>query len=117
MGRAIEAAQAHGSAILDATFGKFEQREMLRERLAVAGMQHRFIILNASDDEIVERLSHREQSETEVSDARLQDFEMLSAAYDRPDVREDGTRVVIKSSAIVEATATDTLKALVRLNL
>jgi hypothetical protein len=93
------------------------QRKLLSERLAAAGIPQRFIELEASDDEITERLCHREQSETEVSDARLQDFEMLSAAYGRPDVSEDGTRVVIKSSASVEATATDTLKALVRLNL
>jgi uncharacterized protein len=117
IGRAIEAARVHGSAILDATFGKSRQRELLGERLAAAGIPQRFIELEASDDEITERLTHREQSETEVSDARLQDFEMLSAAYDRPNVREDGTGVVIKSSAGVEATATDTLKALVRLNL
>ena len=117
IGRAIEAARARGSAILDATFGKPGQRELLRARLAAAGIQQRFVQLEASDNEITERLRHREQSETEVSDARLQDFEMLSAAYDRPDAGEDGTRVVIKSGSSVEATATETLKALVRLNL
>ena len=117
IGRAIEAARAQGSAILDATFGKPRQRELLREQLAAADIQQRFIELEASDDEITERLRQREQSEAEVSDARLQDFEMLSAAYDRPDVREDGTRVVIKSGSSVEDTATETLKALVRLNL
>lgn len=117
IGRAIEAARAHGSAILDATFGKPRQRELLRERLAAAGIQERFIELEASDDEITERLRAREQSETEVSDARLEDFEILSAAYDRPDIGEDGTRVVIKSGSSVEATATQTIKGLVRLNL
>ena len=117
IGRAIEAACAHGVAILDATFGKSEQRKMLRERLAAAGMQHRFIELNASDPEIIQRLSDREQGKTEVSDARLQDFEMLSAAYERPDVGEDGPHVIIESDPSVEATATKTLCALVRLNL
>ncbi|HYJ06270.1 MAG TPA: AAA family ATPase [Chthoniobacterales bacterium] len=117
IGRATEAARAHGSAILDATFGKPRQRELLRERLAAAGIQQRFVELDASADEITERLRQRGHSETEVSDARLEDFEMLSAAYGRPDVGEDGTRTVIKSGSSVEATATDTLKALVRLNL
>lgn len=117
IGRAIEAARAHGSAILDATFGKPQQRELLRKRLAAAGIRQRLVELVASDNEIIERLRHREQSKTEVSDARLEDFEMLSAAYDRPDVGEDGTRVVITSSSSIEATATDTFKALVRLNL
>jgi len=117
IGRAIEAAHAHGTAILDATFGKFGQRELLRERLAVAGMQHRFILLNASDHEIIERLRHREQSETEVSDARLEDFEMLSAAYERPDIGENGTQVIVESDPSVDATATKAFLALVQLNL
>jgi predicted kinase len=117
IGRAIETAHAHGSAILDATFGKFKQREMLREQLSAAGMQLRFIILNTADHEIIERLRRRDQSNTEISDARLEDFEMLSAAYERPDVGEDGTQVIIESESSVEATASNALSALVRLNL
>ncbi|HWM25266.1 MAG TPA: AAA family ATPase [Chthoniobacterales bacterium] len=115
--RAIEAARVHGSAIIDATFGQPKQRALLRERLAAAGIQERFLVLDASDNEITERLRHREQSKTEVSDARLEDFEMLSAAYDRPDGGEHETRAIIASSSSVEATATETLKALIRLNL
>jgi predicted kinase len=117
IGRAIKAAHAHGIAILDATFGKLKQREMLRERLAVAGMQHRFIILNTSDREIIERLRRRDQSKTEISDARLEDFEMLSTAYERPDIGEDDMQVIVESESSVEATVSNALSALVRLNL
>lgn len=117
IGRAIKAARAHGSAILDATFSKRGQRELLREELAAAGVQQRLVELEASDDEITDRLRHREQSETEVSDARLQDFEMLSAAYERPNVGEDGSQVIVESDSSVEATATKTLRAIVRRNL
>src|SRR5438105_4038716 len=115
--RAIQAAQANGLAVVDATFGKIAQREILRERLVALGIQPRFVEIDASDDTIRERLRRREQSQTEVSDARVQDFEMLSAAYEQPDAGEDRARVIVKSGPSVEATAIETLKALARLNL
>jgi aminoglycoside phosphotransferase family enzyme/predicted kinase len=112
--RAIECARAEGAAVLDATFGKREHREMLRERLAAAGIRQRRVELEASDDEIIRRLRQREESKTEVSDARLEDFETLSAAYDSADPLEDDRHVIVESSPSAESTFTAALKALLQ---
>lgn len=107
---ALERARAHGSAILDATFGKREQRETLRQMLAAAGVCHRFVEITASDEEIVARLRRRDESETEVSDARLEDFELLTANYEHLDAGEEHSSV--ESRANLEATAIELLKTL-----
>lgn len=115
--RAIRGARANGAAVLDATFGKHEHRERLRKELAAADIRQRSVELEASDEEILERLRRRGESKTEVSDARLEDFEMLNAAYENPDRNRDGTHVIVKNGVSVEATVTGTFKALIRLNL
>ena len=103
-------------AILDATFGKSAQRQMLRERLAPAGIRYRMIELRAADELIKTRLRQRDASTTEISDARLEDFAMLNTAYTSEDPVESVTHAVVESVVTVEATATEALKALVRLN-
>jgi len=111
--RATECAQSRGSSILDATFGKRVQRDLLREKLAAAGIRHRFVEITASDEEITARLRRREESNAEISDARLEDFARLTANYEPPVAVEEYSR--IESSPDLKATATKLLKALVRL--
>jgi predicted kinase len=111
--RAIEYARANGVAVLDATFGKAEQRESLRKELTDAGIRRCSLELKASDEEIMARLSRREENKTEVSDARLDDFGMLSAAYDPPDIT-DRPDAIVETKSSVEATVTDAFQMLVR---
>lgn len=114
--RAIQGAQANGTAVLDATFGRPEHREVLRKELAAAGIRQRRLELQTSDDEIIVRLRRREESTTEISDARLEDFEILSAAYNPADPVEDGGRVIVESGSNVASTALEALKALLQKN-
>ena len=77
------------SAILDATFARREQREALRQRFERAGVRFRFIELNAGDAAIRRRLTERERTRAEISDARLDDFEQLTSIYERPSRAEN----------------------------
>jgi hypothetical protein len=74
-------------------------------------MRHRMVEITASDEEIIARLRSREASRQEVSDARLEDFEMLCARSDPLDPNEAHFRIASQSKA--EATTTDLLKAMV----
>ncbi|NIP97016.1 MAG: AAA family ATPase, partial [Akkermansiaceae bacterium] len=73
-----------GGVILDATFGRQEQREALQSRLGRRGLRVQFVELRVSDEVIKDRLGKRDTSPTEVSDARLEDFEMLTESYQSP---------------------------------
>jgi uncharacterized protein len=106
---AMERVRAHGSAILDATFGRRAQRESLRQALEAAGLRCRFAETTASDEEIKTRLRRRDKSEKEISDARLEDFEMLTANYEPPAADEEYLAVASHSP---EATAAELLNAL-----
>ncbi|MGH8094023.1 MAG: AAA family ATPase [Chthoniobacterales bacterium] len=108
--RAIASARQKGGAILDATFGRRARRELLREKLATAAIPCRLVEITASDEEIAARLGERGGSQKEVSDARLEDFEMLRANYEPP--HPDETHVQIASQPDVETTVTQLLEAL-----
>jgi len=47
-----------------------------------ASIHYRFIEITAPDREIRKRLQSRERGKTAVSDARQEDFEMLSGRYE-----------------------------------
>ena len=80
----LAAAAAHGGAVLDATFSSRVRRELLRTQCAEANTRLQIVELVAGDTQIATRLKLRETSSGEISDARLEDFEKLSAAYDQP---------------------------------
>jgi uncharacterized protein len=107
--QAIERARARGSTILDATFGSRAHRDKLRQALATAGVRCCFVEITASDDEIKARLRHREESATKVSDARLEDFEMLMKSYEPPNTDEEYLTVTSRRTA--EMTAAELLKS------
>ncbi len=109
--RGIESARDKGGAILDATFAGRSQRDLLREALAGARIRCRMVEIIASDEEIIARLRRRETSRTEVSDARLEDFEMLRARQDPLDPDEAHSKITSHPDA--EATVTELLKAIV----
>jgi aminoglycoside phosphotransferase family enzyme/predicted kinase len=72
------------SVILDATFYSRSRREELMGMLHSIDSNYLFIETQASDETIISRLKAREKEKSTVSDARLEDFEKLSANYESP---------------------------------
>jgi aminoglycoside phosphotransferase family enzyme/predicted kinase len=74
----------HSSVILDATFSRRENRKFLRDACAKAGVHLQVVELAADPEQIKRRLQARDETTGEISDARLEDFEKLNAAYEPP---------------------------------
>jgi uncharacterized protein len=70
--------------ILDATFSARALRKFLLDECKKANLPIQFIELEIDPDEIKNRLKLREEKTAETSDARLEDFEKLTAAYQPP---------------------------------
>jgi len=58
------------------------RNEIVRDECGNAGVRLQMIELDASDEEIAHRLRQRDADSYEVSDARIEDFAKLSAAYE-----------------------------------
>ena len=82
--RGVTAGNIEGGVVLDATFAFRATRDFLREHCAKAGFRLQVIELDADREEIARRLAARDKSATELSDARLEDLDKLSAAYQPP---------------------------------
>ena len=80
----IAALKVHRGVILDATFSRQANREFLREQCAKAGLRLQLVELDVDLGEIERRLKARDQSAGEISDARFDDFEKLTVAYEPP---------------------------------
>ena len=113
--RAVARARQHQSTVLDATFSRFDARERLRAALKAEAVPYVFVELTADDSTLRNRLSKR-TGEATVSDAREEDFEMLSQRYQAPDALEDARHVRIPTDDGVEATTTAILDALIALS-
>jgi aminoglycoside phosphotransferase family enzyme/predicted kinase len=74
----------HSGVILDATFSSRANRKLLRNVCAQAGVHLQVIELDLDPGRIKHRLKARDEIADEISDARLEDFEKLSAAYEPP---------------------------------
>jgi aminoglycoside phosphotransferase family enzyme/predicted kinase len=74
----------HNGVVLDATFSSPANRKSLRDACARAGVHLQAVELDVDPGEIKRRLKARDKSPSEISDARLEDFEKLSAAYEPP---------------------------------
>ena len=73
-----------GGVILDATFSSRAKRDYLRAECAKAHVHLQVVELEAEKDEIAKRLRARGTIAGELSDARLEDLETLTAAYEPP---------------------------------
>jgi aminoglycoside phosphotransferase family enzyme/predicted kinase len=100
------------SVVLDATFARRSHREQLIDRFARNKVAFRFIGVQATDSLIKQRLDDRGKTDHEISDARLEDFEMLAKRYEPPDELVGPEMVSVVSSACVEETLIQTLKKL-----
>jgi uncharacterized protein len=72
------------SVILDATFARRAQRERLVEHFGRSGVELRLVETQADDETVKKRLKAREAKPDEISDARLEDYEMLNSIYEPP---------------------------------
>jgi aminoglycoside phosphotransferase family enzyme/predicted kinase len=90
----LAALETHNGVVLDATFSSRANRKSLRAACAKAGIHLQVVELDVDPGQIKRRLRTREETTGEVSDARLEDFEKLSAAYEPPsELRPDLIRV------------------------
>lgn len=102
----LAALATHSGVIFDATFSSRRKRERLRNECAKTGIQLQIIELAADREEIQRRLKARGETAAEVSDARLEDSEKLSAGYEAPSEVADLSRVSTADGVL------DTVKAL-----
>lgn len=96
------------SVILDATFSLAHGRQILVSQLESIGADYLFVEAQASDDVVKSRLQDRENAREIVSDARLEDFEMLTKKYEAPE--EIGSNHKIKINTGKQLT--DTIESL-----
>jgi uncharacterized protein len=80
----LAALATNSGVILDATFSNPANRKSLRDACAKAGVHLQVVELDLDPGQIRHRLKARDQTPGEISDARLEDFEKLSAAYEPP---------------------------------
>ncbi len=77
----------HNGVVLDATFSNPANRKSLRDACAKAGVHLQVVELDLDPGQIKRRLKARDSDAPkagEISDARLEDFEKLNAAYEPP---------------------------------
>jgi predicted kinase len=103
----LAALGAQGGVVLDATFSSRANRKFLRT--ACSNVRLQVVELDTDRGKIESRLKARERSASEISDARLEDFEKLNAAYDAPSELELD---LIKISA--DNSVYDTVKAVLQ---
>ncbi|PYK32729.1 MAG: phosphotransferase [Verrucomicrobia bacterium] len=96
----------HSGVILDATFSSGANRDFLREQCAKANVRLQVVELHVDLEQIKNRLRARDNHSSETSDARLEDLEKLSAAYEP---LSELVADLIKVSA--SGSASDTVKA------
>jgi aminoglycoside phosphotransferase family enzyme/predicted kinase len=113
--RADERGRARKGTLLDATYSDAARREELRTALRAADLPYAFVELTAPDDTLRERLAARDGAAATASDARADDFEMLSRRYEAPSALEDPFHVRVDAADDPEDTTRAILKALVRL--
>jgi aminoglycoside phosphotransferase family enzyme/predicted kinase len=104
------------SVILDATFARREHRRLLTERFDKRGFTWRVLEAQASNVVVKRRLRERETKPDEISDARLEDFAMLTRLYEPATELANNQRIVIHTSAPLNKTVTGALKAMAKAN-
>jgi len=93
--------------ILDATFSTRALRKFLRDECKKANVVFQFVELEVDVNEIKKRLKLRDEKTGETSDARLEDFQKLSAGYEPPSELAPGLIRVSTANSI-----SDTMKAI-----
>jgi uncharacterized protein len=99
LGDGLAALKGNRGVILEATFSTRELRKFLRDQCNKANVSFQFIELEVDPNEIIKRLKDRDEKTAEASDARCEDFEKLSAAYEpSSELGPDLIRISTKTS-------------------
>jgi predicted kinase len=114
---AEEQAHKRRGIILDATFARRAHRDLLEQRFGKRGIAYRILEAQAEDLMVKQRLSDREAKRDEISDARLEDFEMLTSLYEPPCELPAIRCARIQTFAALEETVTNALKSLSQIQL
>jgi uncharacterized protein len=101
---------AHDGVILDATFSSRMNRDFLREQCAKANVRLQAVELDADLATIEDRLRERDKTASEVSDARLEDFEKLIATYEPPSELAPDLMRISATGTLVDAVKTVLLR-------
>jgi uncharacterized protein len=109
---AINRSREGHSLIIDATFSSRQHRDELRQKLGALGVAYRFVETQASEETLKQRLIEREGKTNEASDARLEDFEMLTRSYEVPAEIEQRYLITMHTECPLETTVVETLEAL-----
>lgn len=96
------------SVILDATFSMQSGRKALIDELEAVGSDFVFIEAQASDEVVKSRLKSRDEGKGAISDARLEDFEMLDSRYQPPNEITPNHKIEVNT----EKPLADTIKDL-----
>jgi len=102
-GRRHRPSQSRNGVVLDATFSKRALRELLRDECEKARVPFQFVELKVDPNEIKKRLKVRDERTAEISDARLEDFDKLHAAYEPPSELEPDLISVSKTSSVSDS--------------
>ncbi len=105
------------SVILDATFGRRALRQQLRETMSGLGVALQFVEAEVDDETVRRRLHARDTRTDEVSDARLEDFEMLMSGYEPPSKTPGADLCVVGTAGSPEETLATALKCLAQARL
>jgi aminoglycoside phosphotransferase family enzyme/predicted kinase len=103
----------HASLILDATFSRRDDRDELRRLLDSKSVNYRFIEAEAPDEVVKQRLEQRKGAIHVLSDARLEDFDMLMQSYQTPWEIDTHHRLHVATDRPITMTIAKTLKELV----
>jgi uncharacterized protein len=106
VGQGLAALATCGGVILDATFSSRARRDYLRDECAKANVLLQVVELHTEKGEIANRLKKRGRTAEEISDARLEDLEKLSAAYEPPLELVPDLIAISTSAAISDALKT-----------
>ncbi|HRI15785.1 MAG TPA: AAA family ATPase [Verrucomicrobiota bacterium] len=98
--------------ILDATFAQRALRERLAERFGRRGVAWCVVEAQASDAAVRRRLSARETKADEISDARREDYAMLTRLYEPPVELPLEHYVRVRTTNRLDATVTKALQSL-----
>jgi uncharacterized protein len=92
--------------ILDATFSTRGLRKFLCDECKKANVSFQFVELELDVSEIKKRLKLRDENSGETSDARLEDFQTLSAAYEPPSEFAPSLIRVLTTTSVSDAVET-----------
>lgn len=112
---AEEQVQQGRSVILDATFARRRHRECFAERFGKLRLIWRVIEARAGNAAVKQRLRAREGNRNELSDARLEDFDMLTGLYEPPIELSAAGLVRVPTSGSRQQTVMKALQKLARL--